>query len=383
MSWPVPLASPGRLAAHRIALVLLLVGCGASTRGAAALRTELSARLEAAQPGAPAVVADAERALEAAEAAEVAGDEVAAADHRALARLLTSIAEERAAEAAAREGAATLDAEATALETEAVRLETEAAATEAEASRIAAVGAAREEALRAWTRAEADEARGRRRGRLSLDDAAAMREAAQTIRARARLLAAAATELDRAATAEGALEVERLSSASSADADPIDALDHAEAAHRAARALLGLARRGHPVDETQIRALLEAATTEGFGAVRIERGVAIDLSFAFEGSATRPAPSALPRLRRLAAIASSHPAGQLLVEASGERARALSTALAAAGIEAGRLATSTAEGTRLVFVAYAPAAPSTATVLGGEAPATSAEVPAEPTPSGE
>jgi hypothetical protein len=357
----------------------LALGCGAASSGGVGLRAELAPLLEAARAGAPGEAALAEAALLAAERAAEAGDLQAAADHRAAARLLASLASERAARAEVLEAHAALEREASALFEEVDALEREARAHELAASRLAAGRTAREEALRAFARAETEEARRRRRGRLSLDDARDLGEAAEALRRRARLLAAAAAALDPSAGAGRREELSALLARSEAATEPLAALADADQAHRVARALLGAARRARPVDERTVASLLEAAASEGQPAVRVERGVALDAAPALEPGA----PAA--RLERLAALVASYPEGPVQIEAGGAdaeaRARRVLAALTGVGVEPGRASVElvAAPGVRVLLVAYAPAAPTDA-VLAGEAPSTSAAVEAHPTP---
>jgi hypothetical protein len=357
----------------------LALGCGAATSTGAGLRAELAPLLDAARPAAPAEAAAAEAELDAAERAARTGDLPAAADHRAAARLLASLASERAARSELLEAHAALEREASDLLEEAAALDAEARAHELAASRLAAGRAAREEALRAFARAETEEARRRRRGRLSLDDARDLGEAAEALRRRARLLAAAAAVLDPGAAPERRDELAVLLARSEAATEPLGAVAEADHAHRVARALLGAARRARPVDERVVASLLEAAASEGLPAVRVERGVALDAAPALEPGA----PSA--RLARLAALVASYPEGPVQIEAGGAeaeaRAQRVLAALASGGVPPGRASVElgAASGVRVLLVAYAPAAPTDA-VLAGEAPSTSAAVDAHPTP---
>ena len=362
------------------ALVALSAACGgAQTRDASGLRSELESVLEAARERAEPTVVDAEQALTWADEAEARDDLEAAAEHRAAARLLAARATAIASARAEDEARAVLEAESAQLLEEALAIEAEAEALEADATRLAAARAAREEALRALTRAEADEARGRRVGRLSLDDAAAMRTAARDIRRRARLLLSAATAI--AARSEHEItdlgaETERLSTASEEADEPLEALRQADAAHDAARAALGRARRGLPVTAASVAALLEACESEGFTARALERGIAIDVEAFFPGTGRTPSREGAPRLGRLGALLGSHPTGPIVIEVHGElaapRAQAIRAALIEAGIEETRLELSTTEegrGMRVLLAAYAAPTPGTATRLLGEAPA--------------
>lgn len=376
-------------------LLAALWGCGAApARDARSLSAELHASLEAARERAGPAVADAEQALREAESAELAGDLVGGAEHRARARLAAARATEVAAARAETEARSALEAETASALEEALALDTESAAIEAEASRIAATRTAREETLRALRRAETDEARGRRRIHLSLDDEAAMRGAARDLRQRAQLLlgAAIAIAARNGTTIEAPrAEAERLVAASSAASEPLEALRSADAAHDAARTALGQARRGAPVDEAQVRALLEAAASEGFEAVQLERGVAIDVSSAFEAGRA-PTGAGAGRLRRLSALVASHPAGPAVVEvaASGAlaeaRAGAIRSALEAGGVEASRIEVrardEVATSARVVLPSYAIAMAG-AGPMALDAPAPSAPgagVDAHPTP---
>lgn len=357
----------------------LLSACGGpQTRDASGLRGELRSELDAARERAEPTVVDAEEALRRADEAEARGDLEAAAEHRAAARLLAARATAIASAHAEDEARAVLEAESAQLLEEALAIEAEAQTLEADATRLAAARAAREEALRALTRAEADESRGRRVVRLSLDDAAAMRTAARDIRRRARLLLSAATAI--AARREPPLgdlgaETERALRASEEADEPLEALREADAAHDAARAALGRARRGLPVTAASVAALLEACESEGFTARALEQGIAIDLEAFFTGTSRAPSREGVQRLARLGGLLGSHPAGPIVIDVHGElaapRAQAIRAALLEAGIEATRLELSTVEegrGVRVLLAAYAAPTPDTATRLLGEAP---------------
>ncbi len=375
------------MTARWIVLCAALAGCGGGLGAAGTLRAELVPGLDAARERAAPLVADAERALDEAEVAEARGDLDAAAEHRARARLLsasaTSVAatraDDEAAEASLREAATMLE--------EADAIDREAEALEGEANRIAASRAAREEAVRALTRAEEDEARGRRASHVSLDDAPAMRNAARDLRGRARSLLAAAIviaargEVD---LSEARADVERLLASSEAATEPLTMLRDADAADDAARAALGIARRGGPVTAAQVRSLLEACASEGFAAVLSERGVSIDVAPYFSGTGRTPTREGAERLERLAALLGSYPEGALLVAVGGGLAEARGAALASAlgeraEVQADAAASASA---RVVALSYAPLAPeaSGATSVDGSS---AMDVEAHPTPDPE
>jgi hypothetical protein len=394
LSFPRALGEGARLAllVSGCGAALLVSGCSPVLGAAGSLRAELTPSLTQSRERAAPLVADAERALDDAALAESRGELDAAAEHRARARLLSASAASVATARAHEEATEAALGEAAALLEEAEAIDGEADALEGEANRVAAARAAREEALRALSRAEQDEARGRRATHVSLDDAAAMRNAARDIRGRARLLLAAAVVIaDRGDVALGAArtDTERLLSSSEAATDPLRMLHDADAAHDAARAALGIARRGRPVTAEQVRSLMEACESEGFAAVLLERGVAIDLAPYFAGTSRTPSREGSARLERLAALLGSYPEGPVLVVLGGALGESRSAALMSALGPAARLElqvdSSAPTAARVILASYAPPTPESAARLLGDAPdAESAmDLEAHPTPEPE
>jgi hypothetical protein len=289
-------------------------GCGPSLPGVEALRRELEASgLEQARPNAPDLVDAANDAAAAAERAEAAGDLTAARDHSTRARLLADAALAERERVAAEHERVELEGRALELEDEIVRNEREARAIEEDAARTAAVRAAREELARAFAVAEIDEATTRRSGRVSLADEPEMRRAAIAIRERARILAAAAAAMG--ADAASVENVETLATRSASTAGPLESLSIAEDAYRAARAALGAARRARPGPTVEeIAAAVEAAETDGFRAVRLERGLGIEATDVFRPGSARPGTAGAGRIARLAALLASHPHGAVTIE---------------------------------------------------------------------
>lgn len=373
-----------------------VVGCGGAPRSADTLATELQALdLDAASEAAPDLVLAARTALDDARAAEARGDLAAAADHAMLARLSASTAIEEAARI--RIEAETLETERETLDAEARVMALERASAEAsvELARSAAARTARELGAAALARAELDEARPGRAVHVSLSDAAEVRSAASAIRARARLLRAAAIAMGAAAPAS----LDELLTRSEGAREPLEAIALADRAHEAARALLGDARRASPgVDPTRIASLVEAAESEGFHAITMERGTALELEHVFEGTSTRPTTAGAGRLGRLATLVASYPDGAVLVEVdaarssdatrmASARAAAVLRALTDGGVASSRVSVAPS-GTpspelraRVVLVAYASVTPPSGGTIEPAPPA--APAPPPPAPSGE
>jgi hypothetical protein len=384
-----------------IALVFFattIVGCGAAPRSADALANELAALdLDAASESAPDLVLAARGALDEARAAESRGDAVAAADFATIARLSASTAIEEAARI--RLEHETLETERETLDAEAEVLAMERASTEAtaELARLAAARTARELGAAALARAEVDEARPARAAHLSLTEAAEVRAAASAIRGRARLLRAAAVAMGASAPAS----LEDLLTRSEDASEPLEDIALADRAYEAARTLLGDARRAAPgVDAARIASLVEAAESEGFHAMTMERGTAIELEDAFTGTSTRPTTAGAARLGRLAALVASYPDGAVLVEVdarttadatrlSPARATSVVSALVSGGVPSSRVSAAPSTGpggtpspqarVRVVLVAYASATPPSGGTIGPTPPAE----PTEPEPAGE
>lgn len=359
-----------------LAALWLAAACGAvASRGAVEIRRELVASgLDEAQRTAPDLVAAAYAALEAAERAEISGDRAAFDDHVTRARLFADAALSERERAQADRERLELERRATELEEQILSDEREARAIEAAARHAAASRAAREELLRALELAERDDMPRGRRSRVSIGNEVQVRRAAVAIREHAQLLAAAASALGADATALA--RVRELAERSATCSVAFESLELAGAAHAAARHALATARRnraGPSVEE--VRAAAEAAESEGFRAVRLERGLGIEVDGLFRPGSARPTPHATRRLERLAALLTSHPHGPLALEidvaGADERATTVARergqwalrALIAAGVSAERLSfrppdvmlPSPARGERLrvVLLAYA------------------------------
>ena len=173
---------------------LLLGACGPSIPHHAerAARDLEALGLRDAADAAPDLVAAAEAALADAERAERLADPDAAADFATRARLLgqAALAERERLEVTTR--IAAFEREIAGLEEEAIAAERETAREIRETAIAVAGRAARVEMERARTRAEEDEARTRRRARISLENAGEIRRAAAALRERALLLSGAA-----------------------------------------------------------------------------------------------------------------------------------------------------------------------------------------------
>jgi hypothetical protein len=353
------------------------LGCGSvPPRSATALRLELEASgLDEARQDAPDLAAAAYAALEEAARAELAGDREALGDHATRARLLASAALAERERAAADRERLELERRAIELEEQILADEREARAVEEEARREAAARAAREELLRALERAERGEAHPVRRRRLSIGNEAEARRAAVAIRERSRLLAAAAAAMG--ADAAALARVQEIAERSASTEASLEALALAAQAYDAARAALASARRARAAPTAEeIHAAEEAARSEGFRVVRLDRGLGIEVEGLFHPGSTRPLPQVAGRLRRLAALVASHPHGPVALEVdvsgAGERATSLARergewlrrALVEAGIAAERLTWRPPDATflspdpgervRLVLVSYAP-----------------------------
>jgi len=356
--------------------VLLVAGCGPGTpRASATLRTRLaSSEATPARDRAPDLIARVEHALDDADRAERAGDDLAAADHATAGRLLL--------EAALAEAARVED------ETERTHIEQEIATVLARArrdeqaregisqvlSRGAAIAAARAEAQRALTQAEEDEARPRRRTRVSLAEAADLRRAAAALRARARLSMAAARALG--AETEALAAAATALSESEASHDPRASLRAADTAHHESMRALGQIRASADGPGPDASAeLAEAARGEGFEVLALAEGTAVEADGVFNGASSSVARSAGHRIERLASLIAAHPHGPVQVQAqvaqqgragdqiAQRRAQALQRALVAAGASDERLSAqplpvalrgdTPLARVRLVFVAYA------------------------------
>ena len=145
------------------------------------------------------------------------------------------------------------------------------------------------------------------------------------------------------------------------------------------------------MDAARIASLAEAAESEGFHALRLDRGTGIELEHVFDGSATRPNHVAEARLARLATLVASYPDGPVRVEIdsstsaeashfASSRAASVVRALVAGGVEGSRVAAAepiAIDGTptpgsrvRVMLVAYVATPPAT----GGAIPVTTTAV---------
>jgi hypothetical protein len=354
------------------ALALVLAACGGGSAMTSELRTRLgSAESRAARDHAPDLVAQVEAALGDAEEAERANDRDGAADHLTRARLLLDAALTEAARIDDERERRQIEERVATVLAQARRDEEAREAIGGELARLASIRTAREETRRALAQAVEDEARPRRRGRVSLEEAQDLRRAAAALRARARLLAGAAQALG--APAAALLPTQAALTASDEARDPAIALDAADrASHEALRALGAARRQLEGPGPDGASALAEAARAEGFEVIALPEGIAIEVEGLFSGSGL--ARNASARIGRLASLVAAHPHGPVQVQAQGpasgrqgerlaqQHAEALRRALVAAGADAERLS---AEGVppslaaetperraRLLFVAY-------------------------------
>jgi hypothetical protein len=357
-------------------LAVLLAACGGGSTVTRSLRDRLeSPESRAARDRAPELIAQVEAALEDAEAAQRANDAAAAADHATRARLLLDAAVTEAARIVDEEERGAVEERVASALARARRDEAAREAIGAELARHASARAAREEALRALVQAAEDEARPRRRARVSLEEAQDLRRAAEALRARARLTVAAAEALGASADAIRPAN-EALAASEEARTNLIAALDAADHAHHEALRALGEARSQLEAPGPDgASALAEAARAEGFEAIALPEGLAVEAEGIFAAGGI--ARNARARVERLAALVAAHPHGPVQVQAQvpiggprGERlavqrAEALRRALVGAGADASRLsayavppalaADAPLDRARLLFVGYAPA----------------------------
>ena len=360
------------------AMCALLTACGGAEHPATRLLADRFAARGVAQArvAAPDLIAAAEQARGAAEAAHARGDVDAERDATTCARLYLEAAlveSRRTAEGRAR---ATAERAAQAANEAAQRDEAARLAIEETTTRRAAALVAETELARALARAQASEPR--RGARLPSGDVEDARTAARALARRARLLLAAAGALG-ATEAETRLVEAQLTAyqaalaprARGAEPQIADALAAADAARRAAESVLGVARSrlGAPGPEA-VAALVETARIAGVAAQLGERGVSV-YAEAFRGAASAPEARAVGAL---ATVLRSHAIGPVLVEFEGSRdaagarlartrATRLVRALTAAGIPAARLTAPTLDPAAppdgvaaravLVFSAYA------------------------------
>lgn len=365
----------------RSAIALLVAGVvaacgGGGPRASRDVREELGGEAAAAaRERAPDLVARVEAAIEDADEAEARGDDAAAADHATRARLLLEAAQVEAARIEDEEARRAIEGRVAEILAQARRDERARERLSAELSRLAGARAAREEALRALEQAEEDEGRRGRQARVSLDETRDLRRGAAALRARARLTIGAARALG-ASDEVLAPALEAVERSEEARREPLEALRVADEAHRAALRALGAAR-----DETEgpgpdgPGALAEAARAEGFEALALPEGTAVEAEGIFRGRSTRARGA---RIQRLAALAAAHPHGPIQIQVQvrqagrgGERlaerrAETVRRALVDADVDATRLSTAPLDAAlrperpidavRLVFVAY-PVAP--------------------------
>ncbi len=317
---------------------ILLLACGGSQSSTVDLAAFFEAeRVEQARREAPDLVASAEFAREEAEHAD---DPNAAADHATRARLLLDAAVVEAERAALdRRRVVVLEA-ADVATVAAVAADDRRVLLQQRAARRRAAEVAREQMRVALEQAEIDEPR-RLRGRTEAVTAA-RRDAARALLSRAQLLVAAARGLG--APSEGADEVEHELSdlAGRVRANAADSLGAVDEAHRHALALLGDARRAHPVAASSIDSLATAIR---------ERGYDVDLrpeGLVLTGRLLRGNRLDSGRVSAVAEIASAHPHGPIQVR--GRHAARIAAALRELGDRVQYAATR--EDPEIVFVAY-------------------------------
>jgi hypothetical protein len=295
-----------------------LAGCGAA---AATIGPRLHADLDgvlATEAGTDAA-RRAREAIASAERAEGAGLASEAEEHASRARAWADV------DVGERE-VVSLEEELGRTEEELLELEAQASASEHEAAdrrvrtiALADARAAREELARAFARAEADESTPRRARRVGLSDGPEVRRLADVLADRARLLLATARSLGASSEPVAACE-EALAPLETLD-DPAARLAAADRSHGLARVALADARhrRGSAPGAEEVAAFVEALESEGFAPLRDEHGLGTRVTDAFEGQGI--APAVRGRLRRLAELVASHPAGPILlaVEADGAR----------------------------------------------------------------
>lgn len=359
-------------------LMLCFLGacaCGGGTRASADLRAQLADESAATlRERAPDLVAGVDSALDAADRADQAGDPEAAADHVTQARLLLDAARAEAERMEDDDARRALEAQIAEVLSRAHRDERARAQISRERVREASARTAREEAARALAAATADEGRPGRRRRVTLDETSDVRRGTAALRERAALLLAAARALG---APEAAGEpVETALRASRASRDPLEALQHADAAHAAGTRMLGAARASRDTPGRDgARALAEAAALERFDVLTLEQGIAIETRGMFSGTSALSS-GGRARVSRLAVLLAGHPIGPVQVQvqvarggSAGERlatqrAEALVRALVGEGVDEARLsaqglppamaADPPADATRVVFLSYAP-----------------------------
>jgi len=359
-----------------VTALALATACGPGTpRSTEGLRARLASDETApARERAPELIARVEQTLDEAEAAEARGDEAAASDHATRARLLLEAAMAEAARARNEAERADMEREIATLLERARRDEAARAEIASALTQRAAAATAREEALRALRQAEQDEGRPARRRRVSMEEAADLRRAAAALRARARLTLAAARALGGDDEALG--PASEALDAAEAERDPAEGLAASDRAHHAALRALGAARasaEGPSADAPA--ALAEAATEQGFTALALPEGTAVEAEGLFRGASTTLAGASRARVERLATLVQAHPHGPVQVQAQAaqmgsagdrvaeRRAEAVRVALIAAGVDPDRITAqpipsalrgdTAMERVRAVFVAYA------------------------------
>ncbi len=228
-----------------------------------------------------------------------------------------------------------LEADVLSVEAEASSVEHEGELSRAASLALAEANAARDELSRALARAEADESVPRRARRVGLAEGPEVRRMADVLADRARVLASAARGMG--ASTESLASADAAIAAVDPQEDPAQRLALADRAHGLAQLALADARHrlGPTPSAEEIEAFREALETEGFAPLRDERGFGARVPDAFEGNAIAPAQRG--RLRHLAEIIASHPAGPIVVSAEADGTRE-SQARAARRVEALRRA---------------------------------------------
>jgi hypothetical protein len=301
----------------RVGLVLLAlgaiggVGCGASGPSRTArLRDDLHAVLDD-----PSDRSDGARrvreALASAEESEAQGLAIEADEHASRARAWAEVDLREREVVTLEEQLGRLEAELLTTEAEASAAEHEAADRRAQSVAVADARAAEDELARALARAEADESAPRRARRVGLADGPVVRRMADVLADRARVLLAAAGSMGASPELVAATR-EVLESIESVD-DPSARLVAADRAHGLARQALADARHrlGPSPRDEEIASLEEALDGQGFTALRDEHGLGARVTDLFQG--TGLSPSARGRLRHLAEIVMSHPAGPIVL----------------------------------------------------------------------
>ena len=307
-----------RVGALAIVIALTSTGCGAGNASRAArLTDDLSGVIEAS-----AGTDGARRtrdAIEDTREAERRGLVLEADEHASRARAWAEVDVSEREVVALEDELGRLEAELLGIEAEASGVEHEGEVARREALARSEANAMREELARALARAEADEGVPRRARRVGLSEGPEVRRMADVLADRARVIAAAARSMG--ASSESLAAADQAIAAIAAEEEPTARLSLADRAHGLTRVALADARQrlGATPTAEEIEALREALETEGFPALRDEHGLGARVPEAFDGNAIAAAQRG--RLRHLAEIVASHPAGPILlaVEADGTR----------------------------------------------------------------